>query len=159
MAKLPCHFAFALNTPLNFITGTTIHEIVFGFKPEIQISSKLGLARDDNDLYHSEFCQSLAKHTHVNRKTSPSCIDNFLSPRSSIDLLNPETQIKNKYCKVYRKVREANHRSLSYENKYKLSKPLRIGRKDLLEIHDVPFGKKNKKCAISEVVRTLWLKY
>ena len=61
-----------------------------------------------------------------------------------MDLLNRETQFKNIYCKVYRKVREANHRSISYRNKYKLAKPLRVGQKVLLENHDIPFGKFQK---------------
>ena len=65
-----------------------------------------------------------------------------------MDLLNRETQFKNIYRKVYRKVREANHRSLSYRNKYKLAKPLRVGQKVLLENHNVPFGKSQKLCEL-----------
>ena len=111
----------------------------FGFKPQIPISLKLGLVRDDNDLCQSEFCQSLPNHTHVNKETSLSCIDNLLSPENSMDLLNRETQFKNIYRNVYRKVREANHRSLSYRNKCKLAKPLRVGQNVLLENRNVPF--------------------
>ena len=112
-AKLACQFAFAHNTSVNSSTGTTPYEIVFGFKPQIPISLKLGLVRDDNDLCQSEFCQSLPNHTHVNKKRNFSCLDNLLSSKSSMDLLNRETQFKKIYRKVYRKVREANHRSLS----------------------------------------------
>ena len=61
-----------------------------------------------------------------------------------MDLLNRETQFKNIYRKVYQKVQEGNHRSLSYINKYELVKPLRTGQKILLENHDVPFGKSQK---------------
>ena len=104
----------------------------------------MGLVRDDNDFCQSEFCESLPSHTHVNKETSHSCLDNFLSSKTSMDLLNRETQFKNIYCKVYRKVREANHRSISYRNKYKLAKPLRVGQKVLLENHDIPFGKFQK---------------
>ena len=105
----------------------------------------MGLVRDDNDLCQSEFCQSLPNHTHVNEETSHSCIDNLLASKSSMDLLNRETQFKNIYRKVYRKV---NHRSLSYRNKYKLAKPLRVGQKVLLESHNVPFGKSQKLCEL-----------
>ena len=63
-----------------------------------------------------------------------------------MDLLKSETQFKNIHRKVYRKVREANHRSLSYRNKYKLAKPLRVGQKVSLENHDNPFGKSQKLC-------------
>ena len=65
-----------------------------------------------------------------------------------MDLPNRETQFKNVYRKVYRKVREANHRSLSYRNKYKLAKRLRVGQKVLLENHNVPFGKSQKLCEL-----------
>ena len=84
----------------------------------------------------------------MNKETRHSCIDNFLSSKSSLDLLNRETQFKNINRKVYRKVREANHRSLSLRNKYKLAKPLRVGQKFLLENHNVPFEKPQK---LSEV--------
>ena len=108
----------------------------------------MGLVRDDNDLCQSEFCQPLPNHTHVNKETSRSSIDNLLSSKSSMDLLNRETQFKHIYRKVYRKVREANHRSLSYRNKYKLAKPLQVGQKVLLENHNVPFGKSQKLCEL-----------
>ena len=55
-----------------------------------------------------------------------------------MDLLNREIKLKNIYRKVYRKLREANHRSPSYKNKYKLAKPLRVGQKVLLENHNIP---------------------
>ena len=118
--------------------------IVFGFKPQIPISLKLGLVRDDNDLCQSEFCQS----TLMNEKTSRSCIDTLLSSKRLMDLLNRETQFKKIYRKVYRKVREANQRFLSYRNKYKLAKPLRVGQKVLLENHTLQFGKSQKLCEL-----------
>ena len=65
-----------------------------------------------------------------------------------MDLLNRETQFKNIYRNVYRKIREANHRSLSYRYKYQLAKPLRVGQKVLLENHNVPFGKCQKVCEL-----------
>ena len=144
-AKLACQFAFAHNTSLNSNTGTTPYEIDFGFKPQIPVSPKLGLVRDDNDLRHFEFCQSLPNHTHVIKETSHSCIDNLLSSRSSIVLLNRESQFKNNYRKIYRQVREANKRFLSYRNNYKLSKPLRVGQEFLLENHNVAFRKKSAR--------------
>ena len=49
---------------------------------------------------------------------------------------------------MYRKVREANHGSLSNRNKYKLAKPLRVGQKVLLENHKVPFGISQKLCEL-----------
>ena len=143
-AKLVCHFAFAHTTSVNSRSGTTPYEVVFGFKPQIPISLKLGLVRNDNDLCQFEFSQSLPSHTDVNKERNHSCIDFFSSSESSMDLLNRETQFKNEYRKVYPKVREANNRSLSYRNKYKLAKPLRVGQKVLLENHNIPFWKSQK---------------
>ena len=65
-----------------------------------------------------------------------------------MDLLNRETQFKNIYRKVYRKVREANHRSLWYRNKYKLAKPLLVGQKVPMENHNIQLGKSQKLCKL-----------
>ena len=146
--KLAFQFAFPHNTSVNSSTGTTPYEIVFGFKPQIPTSLKVGLVRDDNDLCQSKICHFLPNHTHVNKATSDSCIDNFLSSETSMDLLNCEFQFKNIYRKVFRKVREANHRSLSYRKKYKLAEPQRVGQKVLLENHNVSFGKSQKLCEL-----------
>ena len=120
--KLACQFVFAHNISVNSSSATAPYQIVFRFKPQIPISLKLGLVPDDNDLCRSEFCHSSGKHTYVKEETSHSCIDKKLSPRISMELLNCEIQLKNIYRKVYPKNREANHRSLSHKNKYKLAK-------------------------------------
>ena len=65
-----------------------------------------------------------------------------------MDLLNREFQFMNIYRKVYRKVRQANRRSVAYRNKYKLAEPLQIGQQLLLENHHVPFGKSQKVCEL-----------
>ena len=82
----------------------------------------------------------------MNNETNHSWIDNLLSSKSSMVLLNHETQFKNKYRKKYREVREADHRFVSYRDKYKLAKPLRVGQEIFLENHNVPFGKSQKLC-------------
>ena len=131
---------------MNASTGTTPYEVVFGFKPQIPISLKLGLVRDDNDLCQSEICQSLPDHSHVNKGTNHSCMDTLLTSKCSMDLLQRETQIQNIYQKLYTTVRKANHCSLMYRNKYKLA--IRVGQKVLLENHQVPFGKSQKLCEL-----------
>ena len=143
-AKLVCQFASAQKTSVNSSTGTTLYENVFGFEPQIPISLKLGRVQNDNDLCQSEFCQSLPNHTEVNKGTSRSCTDHFLSSKRSMDLVNHETLFKNIYRKVYRKIREANHRALSFRNKYKLPKLLRVGQKVLLDSHNFSVRKNSK---------------
>ena len=108
----------------------------------------MGLVRENNDLCQSEFCQSLPNYTHVNKETKLSRLDNLLSSKSSMDLFNHEIHFKNIYRKVYRQVREANHRSLSYRKKYKLAKPLRVEQKVVLENLINPFGKSQNLCEL-----------
>ena len=123
-AEFACQFASAHKTSAKSSTGTTPREIVSGFKPQVPSSLKFGLVWDDNDLCQSEICQSLPSHTHVNNETSHLCLDNLFSSKSPMDLLNRETQLKNICCKVYRKIGEANHRSLAHRNEWKLAKLL-----------------------------------
>ena len=115
-------------------------------KHQISIPLKLGLVRHDNNLCQTKISAFLSNYTHVNEKTSHSCVDNLLSSKSAMDSLKLETQFENIDFKVYGKVREANNRSLSYPNKYKLAKAPPIGQKVLLENHTFPFGKLQNLC-------------
>ena len=65
-----------------------------------------------------------------------------------MDLLYRKTQFQTLCRKVYRKVQEANHRSISYRIKYRIARPLQIGQKVLLENCEVPFGKSLKICEL-----------
>ena len=49
-------FAFAHNTSVNYTTGKTPYEIVFGTKPQNPMSLKLGLYRNKHKLGCSNFC-------------------------------------------------------------------------------------------------------
>ena len=63
-ASFPPKFAFAHITSVNTATGSTPYEIIFGSKPQIPLSLKLGLMRDTRKLCHSEFCEGLPPHSH-----------------------------------------------------------------------------------------------
>ena len=65
-------FAFALNTSVNTATGSTPYEIIFGSKPQIALSLKLGLMRDTRKLCHSDFCEGLPPHSHNLSQTNTS---------------------------------------------------------------------------------------
>ena len=56
--------AFAHNTSVNYTTGRTPFESVFGTKPQIPMSLKLGLYRSKHKLCCSEFCKDLPSHSH-----------------------------------------------------------------------------------------------
>ena len=116
------------------------HLKFFYLKPQIPNFSKLGKMTDDNNLCQSKYCLSSPKHWQVNGDTNHSCIDNLLTAKNSMDLLNRETQFKNIYRKVYWKPCEANHRSLS--SRIKHAQPLPFGQNVLLENH--PFRKFTK---------------
>ena len=58
-STLAPNFAFARNTSVNYTTGKTPYEIVFGTKPQIPLSLKLGLYRNKHKLCCSNFCKDL----------------------------------------------------------------------------------------------------
>ena len=64
LSSLAPKFAFAHNTSVNYTTGKTPYEIVFGTKPQIPMSLKLGLYRNKHKLCCSEFCKNLPSHSH-----------------------------------------------------------------------------------------------
>ena len=55
-SKPASKFAFAHNTSVNYTTGQTPYEIVFGTKPQVPMTLKLGLLRDKDKQCKSEFC-------------------------------------------------------------------------------------------------------
>ena len=63
-STLASKFAFAHNTSVNYTTIMTPYEIVFGGKPQIPMTLKLGFIRDKNKQCKSEFCADLQPHTH-----------------------------------------------------------------------------------------------
>ena len=77
-APLAPKFAFAHNTSVNYTTGKTHYEIVFGAKPQIPMSVKLGLYRNKHNLCCSEFCTNLPPHTHDENSTKNERIQKLL---------------------------------------------------------------------------------
>ena len=68
-ASLAPKFASAHNTCVNYTTGKTPYEIVFGAKPQIPMSVKLRHYRNKHKLFCSEFCTDLPPHTHDENST------------------------------------------------------------------------------------------
>ena len=58
-SSLAPKFAFAHNTSVNYTTGKSHYEIVFGTKPQVPMSLKPGLYRNNYKLCCSEFCKDL----------------------------------------------------------------------------------------------------
>ena len=77
-AKHTNKIAFAHNTAINYSTRYTPYKILFGIEPQIPISLKLGLLRDNRRNCISEYCKDLPLHTHCNNSCRNEKVDKLL---------------------------------------------------------------------------------
>ena len=63
-SELTSKVALAHNTSVNDTFGQTPNEIVFGTKPQVPMTLKLGLLQDKNKQCKTELCDGLQSHTH-----------------------------------------------------------------------------------------------
>ena len=94
-SELTDKFAFAHNTAVNSSTGYTPYEIVFGIKPQIPISLKLGMFRDNDKRCISEYCTGLSLHVHSEESVKNEKTDKLLQNRLSSEILKKENLLKN----------------------------------------------------------------
>ena len=125
--KLAPDFAFSHNTVPNASTGISPYEIVFGQKPQIPLSLKLGLLRNSQLTCSSEICKDLPLHRHTLQTSKNTEIDKLLKPTLNNSLLMRENQFKQIYNYAYKKSLENKNRAHKNRNKHKLGKPLEIG--------------------------------
>ena len=88
--SLAPNFAFAHNTSVNYTTRKTRYEIVFGTKPQIPMTLKLGLYRNKHKFCCSNFCRDLTPHSHSENSLKNELLDNLLQPQLSQALLERE---------------------------------------------------------------------
>ena len=143
-SSLAPKFAFAHNTSVNYTTGKTPYEIVFGTKPQILMSLKLGLYRNKHKLCCFDFCKDLPSHSHSENNLKNQLLDNFLRPQLSHALLERERDFKRIYSATFERCREQTARSHAYRNRFKLGKHLEIGQKFLYENHRQDLSKSQK---------------
>ena len=135
-SSLAPKFAFAHNTSVNYTTGKTPYEIVFGTKPQIPMSLKLGLYRNKHKLCCSKFCENLPSHSHSENSLKNELLDNLLQPQLSQALLvERERTFKQNYSSNFERCREQTARLHAYRNRFKLGHHLEIGQKVLYENH------------------------
>ena len=103
-SKLASKFAFAHNTSVIYTTGQTPYEIVFGTKPQIPMTLKLGLLRDKDKQCKSEFCDGLQSHTHSENSLPNISLNRLLQPQLSDELLKRENEFKRIYSQPIRDV-------------------------------------------------------
>ena len=128
-------FAFAHNTSVNFTTGKTPYEVVFGTKPQIPMSLKLGLYRNKHKLSCCKFCGNLPSHSHSENNLKNELPDNLLQPQLSQALLERERTFKQIHSSTFERCREQTARSYAYRNRFILGHHLEIGQKVLYENH------------------------
>ena len=143
-SSLAPKFAFAHNTSVNYTTGKTPYEIVFGTKPQIPMSLKLGLYRNKHKLCCSEFWKDLPSHSHSETNLKNQLLDNLLRPQLSHALLERERDFKRIYSATFERCREQTARSHAYRNRFKLGQHLEIGQKVLYENHRQDLSKSQK---------------
>ena len=137
-------FAFAHDTSVNYTTGKTSDEIVFGAKPQIHMSVKLGLHRNKNKLCCSEICTDLLPHTHDKNSTKNELLQKLFRPQLSQALLDRERDFKRIYSSTFERCREQTPRSHAYRNRFKLGHHQNVSQKVLYENHRQDLSKSQK---------------
>ena len=107
-SSLAPKFAFAHNTSVNYTSGKTLDEIIFGTKPQITMSLKLGLYRNKHKLCCSEFCKDLPSHSHTKNNPKNQLLDNLLCPQLSYALLERERKFQKNLFSCFRKMSRTN---------------------------------------------------
>ena len=132
-AKFVAKLAFAQNTAVNYSTGYTPYEIIFGTMPQIPISLRLRLLRDNKKNCIPRYCQDLPSHTHCKKPFKNEKVDNFLQNRLANTVLQSDTDLKNIYCNTYTRCRQVTNKAHEYRNKFELRRPISVGSNFLLE--------------------------
>ena len=79
----------------------TPYEIVFGTKPQIPMSVKLGLYRNKHKLCCSIFYKDLPSHSHSENSLKNGLLDKLLQPQLSQALLERERNFKQIYSSTF----------------------------------------------------------
>ena len=125
-SSLAPKFAFAHNTSVNYTTGKTPYEIVFGTKPQIPMSLKIGLYRNKHKLCFSNFCKDLPSHSHSENSLRNEMLDNLLQTQLSQALLERKRTFKQIYSSTFERCRKQTARSHAYRNRFKVGHHLEI---------------------------------
>ena len=137
-------FPFAHNTSVNYTTGKTLYGIVFGTRPQIPMSLKLGLYRNKHKLCCSEFCKDLPSHSQSENNMKNQLLDNLLKPQLSQAFQERERDFKPIYSATFERCREQTARSHAYRNRFKPGHHLEFGQKVLYENRRQDLSKSRK---------------
>ena len=133
-----------LLTSFNYTTGKTPFEIVFGTKPQLPVSLKLGLYRIKHKLCCSKFCENLPSHSHSENSLKNELLGNLLHPQISQALLERKRTFKQIYSSTFERCREQTARSHAYRNRFKMGHHIEVGQKVLYENHKTDHTRSQK---------------
>ena len=119
-------------------------KLFFGTKPQIPMSSKLGLHRNKHKLCCSEFCKDLPSHSHSENNLKNQFLDNLFRPQLTHALLERERDFRRINSVTFQRCREQTARWNAYSNRFKLGQHLEIGQKVFYENHRQGFSKSHK---------------
>ena len=132
-SKLASKVAFDYNTSVIYTTGQTPYEIVFGTKPQVPMTPKLGLLRDKDKQCKSEICDGLQSHTHSENSLPNKSLNRQLRPQLSDELLERDNELKRIYSSTYQRCRQITSKAHEHRNRFKLGRLLSTGQKVFLE--------------------------
>ena len=128
-SKHTSKFAFAHNTSVNYTTGQTPYEIVFGTKPQVPMTLKLGLLRDKDKQCKSEFCDGLQSQTQSENSLPNNSFNRLLRPQLSDELLKRENEFKRIYSSTHQRSRQITSKAQEQRNRFELGRPISFGQK------------------------------
>ena len=131
-SSLVLNFANAHNTSVYYTTGKTPHEIVFGTKPQIPMTLKFGLCRNEHKLFCSDFCKDSPSHSHIQMNLKNQLLDNLLRPQLSHALLERGCDFKRIFSATFERFLEQTVGSHANRKRSKLGQHLEIGQKKSL---------------------------
>ena len=134
-SKLAFKFAFAHNTSVNCTTGQTHCEIVFGTKPQVPSTLKIGVLRDKDIICKCEFCDGLQSQTHGENSLSNNYLNRLFRPQLSDELLKRENECKRIYSSTYQRLRQDTSKTHEQRNRFTLGPPSSPGQKVFSKNH------------------------
>ena len=135
LSKIASKFAFAHNTSVSYTTGQTPYEIVFGTKPQVPMTLKLGILRDKDKQCKSEFRCGLQSPIHSENSLLNNSLGRLLRSQLSDELLKRENEYKRSYSSTYQRCCQNTSKAHEHRNRFKLGQPISTGQKVFLENH------------------------
>ena len=117
---------------------------MFGTKPQVPLTLKLGLIRDKNKQCRSECCEGLKPRTYSKNQLPNKSLDRLLRPQLSDELIARDNDFKRICSSTYQRCRQITSKAHEYRNRFKLGRPINIEQKVFLENHTADLSRSQK---------------